>query len=308
MYSIFTNKKGFEDYWLGNHFLNKMDLHVKRVKMADRANGIRRALAFADDNEWSRLFVKNGFVAVPDFLPKAEFAQLAEYVKNCIEESKVESPILPPSGRGFGKKVSFKGGFDRYDGGTLNRFLEIDLSETSPIDPFMKSEMLNSLCKVVSGSSFDKQKLQIYLNVNGEENTNPDLQKLLHRDSFHNVLKYWYFLEDVEPNDGPFAYVPGSHIMTTERLAWERKKALQACGVVKKENGKNYPRSGSFRIDDVDLAQLGLPQAESIVVPANTLVLADTNGFHRRGDAKIGTHRMALYGWKRPWPFGVKGW
>ena len=39
-------------------------------------------------------------------------------------------------------------------------------------------------------------------------------------------MKAWLFLQDVGPADGPFSYVPGSHRLTPERLAWERKRSL----------------------------------------------------------------------------------
>ena len=37
--------------------------------------------------------------------------------------------------------------------------------------------------------------------------------------------------------------------------------------------------------------------------PANTLVLADVFGFHRRVAAVPGRLRLALNGWNRPYPF-----
>ena len=41
----------------------------------------------------------------------------------------------------------------------------------------------------------------------------------------------------------------------------------------------------------------------ALTCPANTLVLADVFGFHRRGRALQGRERLALYGWNRPYPF-----
>ena len=48
----------------------------------------------------------------------------------------------------------------------------------------------------------------------------------LHADTFHPTAKFWLFLDDVGIEDGPFAYVPGSHKLTPERLAWEHEQAL----------------------------------------------------------------------------------
>ena len=42
-------------------------------------------------------------------------------------------------------------------------------------------------------------------------------------------------------------------------------------------------RQGSFRADPDDLKTLGLPEPRIFAVPANTLVVADTFGFHARG-------------------------
>ena len=53
---------------------------------------------------------------------------------------------------------------------------------------------------------------------------------------------------------------------------------------------------------------LGLPQPVSLSCPANTLVLADVFGFHRRGAALPGRQRLALYGWNRPYPFLPVTW
>ena len=64
---------------------------------------------------------------------------------------------------------------------------------------------------------------------------------------------------------------------------------------------------GSFRIEENKLAALGLPPPASFEVAANTLVVADTMGFHRRGAAQAGSRRLAVYGNRRPWPFGLIG-
>ena len=56
----------------------------------------------------------------------------------------------------------------------------------------------------------------------------PDPQTALHADTFHPTVKAWLFLTDVAADAGPFTYVPGSHRLTPERLAWERRMSLAA--------------------------------------------------------------------------------
>ena len=48
---------------------------------------------------------------------------------------------------------------------------------------------------------------------------------------------------------------------------------------------------------------MGLPAPAPVLVKANTLVLADTQGFHCRGEALDGRERSAIYVFMRTNPF-----
>jgi len=308
MLSLFSNSKDFTDTWVGNPKLNRLGLHTKRMRLANLASGVRRRLSGAKTDAWIRHFNDNGYVVAPGFLDKPEFESLYAQVKSLTLQSIQDNPPSAPTSKGFGTKQPFNGGFDRYDGSTLNRFLEIEHPNTEPMAAFVQDPRLDALCRAVSGFTLDASRLQIYLTVNGEEYENPDIQKVLHKDTFHSSLKFWYFLEDVKQEDGPFVYVPGSHKINAKRLKWEHPQALVACGELKDPDSLNDDGGGSFRVNKNQLQDMGLPNPISIPVQANTLILADTLGFHRRGDAKPGTQRLALYGWRRPWPFLFKGW
>jgi hypothetical protein len=52
-----------------------------------------------------------------------------------------------------------------------------------------------------------------------------------------------------------------------------------------------------------DLERLGLGPAMKLVVPANTLVVADTHGFHARTPSLRQTLRMEIYGTLRGNPY-----
>src|SRR3546814_11353522 len=53
-----------------------------------------------------------------------------------------------------------------------------------------------------------------------------DSQTALHSDTYHPTMKAWFFLHDVANDEGPFQYVPGSHRLTPQRIAWEKRKSL----------------------------------------------------------------------------------
>lgn len=133
---------------------------------------------------------------------------------------------------------------------------------------------------------------------NGVRDKGADPQKNMHADTFHPTMKAWLFLEDVTPDKGPFTYVRGSHRLTHERLAWEYRRSLTA-----RQYPDGYSEKGSFRADDKDLATMQLPQPEGLSVKAGTLVIANTNGFHGRGQAADGASRLELWAYARPNPF-----
>jgi hypothetical protein len=90
--------------------------------------------------------------------------------------------------------------------------------------------------------------------------------------------------------------VRGSNHSSKERLNWEYRRSLEA-------SGPGGDKGGSFRITEDELRDLGYPEPTVFTVPANTLIVGDTHGFHRRGDAVPGTERFAVYGGMRRSPF-----
>jgi hypothetical protein len=125
-----------------------------------------------------------------------------------------------------------------------------------------------------------------------------DPQCTVHADTFHSTAKAWFFVHDVGPEEGPFLYVPGSHIVTPQRLAWEREQSLSARGHPKRDHAE-----GSFRITLEELKRLDLPAPKPMAVRANTLIVADTFGFHGRTPSPAATRRIEIYGSLRRNPF-----
>jgi hypothetical protein len=111
-------------------------------------------------------------------------------------------------------------------------------------------------------------------------------------------MKAWLFLTDVAEDEGPFVYVPGSHRMTPERLAWEHETSIRAA-----EAADTYSARGSFRATPADLERMHLKQPVAFAVPANTLVVADTVGFHARGYSARPTKRVEIWAYSRRNPF-----
>ena len=123
----------------------------------------------------------------------------------------------------------------------------------------------------------------------------PDPQTDLHTDTFHPTVKAWLFLTDVAPDAMPFVYVPGSHRLTPQRLDWERRMSIAASQPGSGPAGGAAATGWCARSRPRQLAELGLPPPRAIAVPANTLVVADTFGFHARGASARPTTRVEIW-------------
>lgn len=132
----------------------------------------------------------------------------------------------------------------------------------------------------------------------------PDEQSFFHSDTFHPTVKSWLYLEDVSPEALPFVYVPGSHQVNRRRLAWERRVSISA-----HRGTDRLSAEGSMRISEAEIRRLGYDAPRRLPVAANTLIVADTSGFHRRAPTGLRTHRVSIWAYSRsnpflPWTFG----
>jgi len=265
---------------IGSSFLNKHGLHIKRIKLAaSMAEFRRKQLARSSylTREQLKKFENNGYFLVRNFLSDKEFRQL----KNEVMQNRFHAREMR-QGQAVTRMTPM--GID-----TLKRF--------PAIRKFYRNPQLKALFHYAA--SWKGSPINFIETVLADpENSKADPQAELHEDTFHSSAKFWFYLHDVEADGGPLQYVPGSHQLTPERLKWEYQNSLTASSSVKAHH--SY---GSFRVSPKDLGGLGYPQVEKMIVPENTLVIADTYGFHARSVSDKPTTRIALHGYLRRNPF-----
>lgn len=143
---------------------------------------------------------------------------------------------------------------------------------------------------------------QTYLQHIKNEPDDGDDQKVFHSDTFFPCVKFWYFPAKVEINEGPFWYVPYSAKLTPELVKWHEDRVAELKdGRASAWRGTGH-REGSFRIGQQEIRSLGLMEAP-VCVEADTLVVANVFGFHKRGDVDKPTHRVSIHGSIRLSPF-----
>ncbi|MEO0360167.1 MAG: phytanoyl-CoA dioxygenase family protein [Pseudomonadota bacterium] len=277
--AVLSSQKSFRaNPVLASPRLNRLGLHKKRVEIADAlSRRRRRRLRRLVDDAHAEAIDRDGFTIVRNALPPETFEALRR---------EVEDAPLPAH--------------ENRSGDTVSRFIDLPpavLRDRPALRGFVRGRLFQGLLRYTA--SFDHAPL---VNVNAtivEPDGGPrDANTSFHSDTFHATAKAWFFIRDVELADGPFMFVRGSHRLTPERLEWEFEKSLVAGG-----HPDPLTQIGSFRTDKAEMAAMGFDEIEVFDVPANTLVVADTHGFHARRPADRPSIRMAVYGSLRASPF-----
>ncbi len=277
---LFSGVKSFRDNGvIGSRTLNRLGLHVARKTLAHAFTSARRfILAPLAPADLRRRFRKDGFLVIPDFLPRVAFDAL------CAEADALAADE----------------GLRIQEGDTRTQLALVDeaaMARFPHLSGLLEDKRLLGLSNFI-GARLKHPFCQIQTLSRDFNANEADPQKSTHSDTFHPTLKGWLFLDDVDVARGPLNYVPGSHRLTRKRLAWEHGQSLEA-----RSSTDPHVAAGSFRAGPEDLQAMGLPEPVALAVAANTLILADTSGFHRRGEAMDERPRRAVYFWMRTNPF-----
>jgi hypothetical protein len=273
-----TGAKSFRDNpIMGDARLNALGLHVARQNLARHLAARRRArLAPLISPEHAAVFARDGYVMAEGFLPPPVFAALCAQVRTY---------------RGPAREMA--------QGDTITRRLALHaqaLRQMPDLAQLLQNPVWQGLLRYAG--SHDKAPV-CYLQtiLSGALPGPPDPQTALHSDTFHATAKAWLTLTDVAADAAPFVYVPGSHILTPARREWERRMSQEAAGA------DRLTGRGSFRIQQAELAALGYAAPKIFAVPANTLIVADTSGFHARGFSAAPSQRIEVWAYARANPF-----
>ena len=276
---VFTQEKFFaRNPVIGNRWLNEHGLHTARVAAACRlAAWRRRRLAHLIADADRRDFDRDGFIVKRDFLPPETFALL------CAQVRALRAPAR-----------------EMAEGDTVTRHIALDPAVLDRVPAARRLLDLPQFRNLIfyAGSFRAAPMLYIQTVLSRSVAGLPDPQLDLHTDTFHPTVKAWLFLTDADADAMPFVYVPGSHRLTPARLDWERRMSIAA------SRRPGEPQHRLVRaIAPAALGELGLPPPRAVAVPANSLVVADTFGFHARGASARPTTRVEIWAFGRRNPF-----
>lgn len=260
---------------LGSQRLNRRGLHVFRVRLAHRLAAFRRLrLTRLIDQEDRVAFERDGFLMKPDFLPPDAFSRLCAEIKGLSAEA-----------------------LETVEGDAVTHRIPItaDILKQAPtLRLLFEKPMWTRLTRYIGSFDLEPVVRIMTVHAHGCAAGQHDPQTDLHMDTFHPTAKAWFFLHDVKEEEGPFTYVPGSHKLSQRRLAWQRRQSILKSG---------HGGGGAFRVDPSTLKLLRLPSPRKFAVLGNTLLVADTFGFHARGESLRPSARVTIFASSRYSPF-----
>jgi hypothetical protein len=114
----------------------------------------------------------------------------------------------------------------------------------------------------------------------------------VHADMHYPTFKAWLYLNDIDESNGAFQFALGSHKMTLPRLAYEYDASVR---VARSRSNGSAAELAYAVVREPSERQKALMklQCTSMCGKRNTLVIANTQGFHKQGEFGIGAVREA---------------
>jgi len=247
----------------GGLVLNILGYHILRIITFNLFHSLRKK-KLPKDPEGRRIYrevLDNGIVSIPYFFPEDVFQKIKE---ECYRSEK--EVISEKSPR------MLRSTLVRDDKGTSNPILEKYLA---------KNDLINKVVSALLGKDIlISPKVYFEETFYSDEDLGKptsDFQDHLHFDVSYPTVKCLYYLNDVNEDNAAFEFVKGSQKMTLKRLWLEYKMSVAFWLWSKERREREFPEI------NLDFMRRNKMVATPIIGQGNTLVIANTMGFHRRG-------------------------
>jgi hypothetical protein len=258
--------------------LNLMGVQVLRTVGARLVHRMRGNDVVPGVEDKVRLVERDGMVLWPDFLPPDQFNELRD---ECLGlAGRHQASYVRESGPNRDARV-LASSLELGRGSALVRFLN-DLRLKALIEGVERRRLADLI-----------QYAKIEHLTQGEDAGKHDPQTELHSDIYFTSHKAWFYLTDVTLASGPLTFVKGTHLLTPSRLyrVYEHSVAMKP----------GDEQSRRVKSDEV----ASLPEETVVVCLANSLVVANTCGYHRRRQGVAGQERCSIHLEVRANPFGL---
>lgn len=265
---IFSRDKAIQSPWL-----NRLGVQVFRTLASRAIYRLRPERMSPLVRDEAAELRREGVVLLHDFLPADLFGLIREECLRAFDNHQAELTV-------------FSEGPNILESVDVNRFAA-ELTHVLRVfeDPRLRALTEAAEKRRLIGPGFrGLERL-----TQGMDNGQEDSQTKLHSDIFYNVHKAWFYITDVSVDDAPLVYAKRSHRISLAQLGYLYRESCH----------ENF---GSRRISPNEFKRLGLRETV-VTCPRNTLVVANTFGYHRRLRGQPGRQRVSLHLSLRSRPF-----
>jgi len=275
-------KKIFGNTFSGERFVNSYFANIFGLQILRYLFGkLMYKLKFIYLNKKKSQVDNKGYILIENFLPENEFYQILEETKYALNDQV------------YSKK------YNDYGNGVEAKHIYLD-DKIKSIFPKLYEIYTNEVIKNLFCQYELKTNINIVAKVEGLKfkNSGNDLSRDYHYDTYFNTFKAWYFLQDVNFDNGPLNYVDFSHKFSFQRAFEEWKSSIKYSSLKDKKNWKNYGSSAkSFSYYDKNSTKFS--------VKKNSFLFANTHALHRRGDSIPNMKRNTIHFYTRESPFKI---
>lgn len=259
-------------YHIGGTVVNKVGLQVVRVLMRNLALSVRPSHVHRDVKEYVDILERDGVVVIPNFLPETHFSEIMRDYRQSRQEAQIGGYQTEWVHGLIRESRNFSAEQQRYP--SFRKYIEENPCIYRIVSAVLKTRI--------------KYSAPVYAEVfhnPAPTASNIDAENILHADLHFPTIKLWLYLSDVSAKNGALTYATGSHKLSNVRLAHEYDLSIRQA---KLKNGREREFSerlldrGRNKIDGAVLHKMGATEKQ-VCGKANTLVVTNNFGFHKRG-------------------------
>jgi hypothetical protein len=263
-------------YFVGSVIENRLGLQVFRTLGKNIAWRLRKSPVAPEIREYVEILNRDGVLIIPDFLSTLKFSLIREEFHR-LQSHLVFKPFKDvPRGKIHVARFPLKDHDESFP--YIKEYLEANSLILQLVPAVIKRP-------VTSGPEV---LINVYRKADDAAPEN-DVETILHADLHIPTVKAFYFLNDIDESNGAFVYVKGSHKFTIDRLRHEYDISVRTAKL--KRGDDDIPEHllvtrGPHKRNIISESSLRKMNAveTSICGKANTLVIANNMGFHRRGE------------------------
>lgn len=272
-------------YHVGSLVENRLGLQVFRTLSKGFTRSLRKGRVSSDIEPLVRVLERDGILVLPSFLEADRFRAIVDEFNAANAETELEP-------------------YQRAENARLyrNQLHVTDSPELFPVtrSAFQRNELLDRIVSSVIRrpvTTAPEILLDTYQcsNPDGEDN---DIENILHADLHVPTIKMFFYLSRTDESNGAFVYAKGSHRLTWARLVHEYEMSVRQAKLARGLQVEQHlleRRSSLVRniISPEHRRRMKIAESQ-VCVEANTLVIANNMGFHRRGEFNSARPRKAL--------------